>query len=112
MTLPAQPAAPNATQLRAAIDSGAGRTKVNALDPAAAPMETDAEAGGAPPTAPEVAQAHAHETAGARRSPAVRNSAMPLSGTAGGPTTAQIIGILAAGFLALVILGVFAARHL
>lgn len=41
----------NGTQLRAEIDSGRTGEKVGFPDPAAAPMETDAEAGGASVTA-------------------------------------------------------------
>jgi hypothetical protein len=48
---------PNAAQLRGDIDKGRTGDKAAGVDPAAAPMETDAEAGGAPPSPPEVAQA-------------------------------------------------------
>ena len=44
----------NVDQLRAAIDSGKTGDKVAAFDPAAAPLGTDDEAGGAPPSASEV----------------------------------------------------------
>jgi hypothetical protein len=53
---------PTATQLRGDIDQGRSGAKAEGLDPAAAPMETDAEAGGTPPTAAEVAIARRHET--------------------------------------------------
>jgi hypothetical protein len=49
--------APNADQLRAAIDSGAAGDKVAFPDPAAAPLGTDAEASGAPPASSERRQA-------------------------------------------------------
>jgi hypothetical protein len=52
----------NAAQLRDDIDSGRTGDKVAHSDPAAAPLGTDAEAGGAPPTAEEVAIARQHET--------------------------------------------------
>ncbi len=42
--------APTTDQLRHAIDSGATGEKVPFPDPAAAPLGTDAEAGGTPPT--------------------------------------------------------------
>jgi hypothetical protein len=46
-------------QLRIAIDQGHG--KVDATDPAAAPLGTDDEAGGAPNTAAQVRLAAVHE---------------------------------------------------
>jgi hypothetical protein len=48
---------PNAAQLRGDIDKGRTGDKAAGVDPAAAPMETDAEAGGAPPSAQEIEQA-------------------------------------------------------
>ena len=45
--------APTTDQIRADIDSGATGEKVGFPDPAAAPLGTDAEAGGTPPTAAE-----------------------------------------------------------
>jgi hypothetical protein len=42
------------SQLRAAIDAGQTRDKVNYPDPAAAPLGTDDEAAGHPPNASEV----------------------------------------------------------
>lgn len=44
------PDVPTTDQLRNAIDSGATGDKVGFPDPAAAPLGTDAEAGGYPPT--------------------------------------------------------------
>ena len=49
--------APTTDQLRDDIDSGRTGEKVAMSDPAAAPMGTDAEAGGAPPTSSERALA-------------------------------------------------------
>ncbi|HVW45027.1 MAG TPA: hypothetical protein VHC18_27135 [Amycolatopsis sp.] len=46
--------APTSDQQRAAIDSGEAGDKVAFADPAAAPLGTDAEAGGHPPTAQEL----------------------------------------------------------
>lgn len=46
----------NVDQLRDAIDRGEAADKVRASDPAAAPLGTDAEAGGVPPTPAEIAQ--------------------------------------------------------
>jgi hypothetical protein len=45
--------APTVDQLRHKIDSGATGDKINWPDPAAAPLGTDAEAGGSRPTATE-----------------------------------------------------------
>jgi hypothetical protein len=61
---PRRPAeAPTADQLRDEIDSGATHDKVAQSDPAAAPLGTDDEAAGTPPTADQVAVARRHETA-------------------------------------------------
>ena len=48
-------------QLRIAIDQGQGGSKVDAGDPAAAPLGTDDEAGGTPNSAAQVRMAAAHE---------------------------------------------------
>jgi hypothetical protein len=48
-------------QLRIAIDQGQGGSKVDASDPAAAPLGTDDEAGGTPNSAAQVRLAAAHE---------------------------------------------------
>jgi hypothetical protein len=48
-------------QLRIAIDQGRGGNKVDATDPAAAPLGTDDEAGGSPNTAAQVRSAAAQE---------------------------------------------------
>jgi hypothetical protein len=45
---------PTADQLRDAIDRGRAGDKVGASDPSAAPLGTDAEAGGAPPRKEEL----------------------------------------------------------
>jgi hypothetical protein len=52
--VPAGQRATTTSQLRAAIDAGQTRDKVNYPDPAAAPLGTDDEAAGNPPTAEEV----------------------------------------------------------
>jgi hypothetical protein len=61
---------PGATtaQLRGDIDSGATGDKVPVLDPAASPLGTDDEAGGAP-TSPEVVAAVRQQERADRRSP-------------------------------------------
>lgn len=48
-------------QLRIAIDQGRGGNKVDAGDPAAAPLGTDDEAGGTPNSAAQVRLAASHE---------------------------------------------------
>jgi len=63
---------PTTDQLRSAIDSGATGEKVGFPDPAAAPLGTDAEAGGAAPTVAERKMAAASQ-------PRVRRE-MPLNG--------------------------------
>lgn len=50
----AKPAITNVDQLRHAIDQGETADKVRASDPAAAPLGTDAEAGGVSPTLAEI----------------------------------------------------------
>ncbi|HYD72939.1 MAG TPA: hypothetical protein VEF55_07355 [Candidatus Binatia bacterium] len=72
---------PTAAQLRGDINSGKTGDKTPGFDPAAAPMETDAEAGGAPPTPQEVAQARANERRGIEGR---RNSAAPQKTPDGG----------------------------
>lgn len=53
---------PNSTHLKHAIDSGRTGDKAPGFDPAAAPLGTDEEAGGASPSREEIAQAVASET--------------------------------------------------
>lgn len=48
-------------RLRHDIDRGRGGDKVDNIDPAAAPLGTDDEAAGKPPTAAEVEVAYKHE---------------------------------------------------
>jgi len=72
---------PTSAQLRGDIDSGKTGDKTPGFDPAAAPMETDAEAGGAPPTPVEIAQARAQEGRGVAGK---RNSAAPQKTPDGG----------------------------
>jgi hypothetical protein len=61
-----------AERLRADINRGRTGDKVPFHDPAAAPLGTDDEAGGTPPSAERVAMARAHEIGGdSRNGPAV-----------------------------------------
>jgi hypothetical protein len=50
----------SAARLRADIDGGRTRDKVNVTDPAAAPLGTDEEAAGTPPSPEELALARAN----------------------------------------------------
>lgn len=56
-----QPPRPTVDQLRSAIDHGAAGDKVRVSDPAAAPLGTDDEAAGAPPTADRITTAYQNE---------------------------------------------------
>lgn len=61
-------------QLRIAIDQGYAGSKVDATDPAAAPLGTDDEAGGTPNTTAQVRLAAAHEIRATPTSPRQRTS--------------------------------------
>jgi hypothetical protein len=54
---------PTASRLRHDIDRGRGGDKVDAIDPAAAPLGTDEEAAGTPVPPEAVAKAYAQEIA-------------------------------------------------
>lgn len=56
-----KPRAPTSDAIRAAIDAGKGTDKVDFPDPAAAPLGTDDEAGGHPPTPEQRRMAAASE---------------------------------------------------
>ncbi|MET4701648.1 hypothetical protein ABIE65_004696 [Constrictibacter sp. MBR-5] len=69
---------PNVTQLRSHIDAGRSGDKVSAPDPAAAPLDTDAEAGDVAPTPGEVgAEQRRHREGSAQTSPSHRYPARP-----------------------------------
>ena len=53
--------APTSAKLKHDIDRGRGGNKVDSIDPAAAPLGTDEEAAGTPPSSSSVAQAHQDE---------------------------------------------------
>lgn len=57
------PRGATSAQLQADIDAGVTGDKVSGFDPAAAPLGTDEEAGGTPPTPEIVAHARAQEAA-------------------------------------------------
>ena len=56
--------APTSAQLRHGIATGKSRDKVSNIDPAAAPLGTDDEAAGMPPSKDEIQQAAKHELQG------------------------------------------------
>lgn len=73
---------PTSDRLRHDIDRGRGGSKVDASDPAAAPLGTDDEAAGTPPSASELRMAHETEI---NSSPSERSGddwAVPLYATA------------------------------
>lgn len=83
-------------QLRSDIDSGRTGDKVNALDPAAAPLGTDEEAAGTPPSPEVVSLSRAQEKRSIGRKPSERS----------GPITAWL---LTGGIVALLLVFVFVA---
>jgi hypothetical protein len=72
---------PTTAQLRADIDGGRTGDKVGGFDPAAAPLGTDDEAAGTPPSPEVIAQARALE--GRRQNTARANAATPDLAPAG-----------------------------
>jgi hypothetical protein len=60
---------PTSARLKHDIDGGLGGDKVNVIDPAAAPLGTDDEAAGNPPTDRELATAHLHEIGSSKSHP-------------------------------------------
>ncbi|HUR39722.1 MAG TPA: hypothetical protein VM240_00990 [Verrucomicrobiae bacterium] len=60
------PIGPTTAQLRETIDRGRTGSKVNARDPAAAPLGTDDEAAGTPPAPEEVRTAMRNEVLSGR----------------------------------------------
>lgn len=79
-------------RLRDRIDRGGSGDKVGFSDPAAAPLGTDAEAGGAPPTMEQVRRAEAAESGhGTAREAKPRPADLQSSGRRSGP---WIIGLV------------------
>jgi hypothetical protein len=79
-------------QLRHDIDSGRTGSKVNYPDPAAAPLGTDDEAAGTPPSAEAVSLARRQEAAG----PATGARANPDGLDVGVVIYTGIVGVIAA----------------
>lgn len=96
----------NAAQAKDAIDSGAAGDKVPGFDPAAAPLGTDEEAGGARPTTQAGALGAAHHATppNASHPPLAPNGDKPRSPIAG-PVA---IGVGAAAALGVVLFLVLA----
>lgn len=96
---------PTTDMLRDAIDRGEAGDKVNNPDPAAAPLGTDAEAGGAPATSAEVDMASRHEV---RQPPQASGSQIePRNQTASGGFAAlgpQPVIWIGVGFVVLLVL--------
>ncbi len=99
-------ASPTSAELKDDIDSGRTGDKVGGFDPAAAPLGTDSEAAGAPPTAGEVAQARRQERA--PKPTARSNAAQPALAPDArmSASTPVLIGV-ALGIVAAVLFGVF-----
>ena len=95
-------APPTSEQLRHDIDSGLTGDKAPGFDPAAAPMNADAEAGGAAPTTAEIVQAREAERRPARKRPNAVEPALTPDGALGGRKV--WIGVLA-GVVAAAALG-------
>jgi hypothetical protein len=85
--------APTSDKLRRAIDSGATGDKVDYPDAAAAPLGTDEEAGGRPPTSMERSMAFRQEM------PSVKNEAQPRVGGRGAAILALCIILAAAAWI-------------
>ena len=62
------PRPPTTAMLKHEIDRGRGGDKVDAFDPAAAPLGTDDEAAGTPPQPEAIAQAYSQEIDSTRES--------------------------------------------
>lgn len=91
-----------ADRLRADIDSGRTGDKVDFVDPAAAPLGTDDEAAGSPPTAVEVGRARAQEV---RNRPADRTMARRSREGRhfGGPNVQWVLPLVAVVVIGLVV---------
>jgi hypothetical protein len=97
----------NVTQLRAALDRGQARDKVNFPDPAAAPLGTDDEAAGAPPGPEEVRQAMQDEvnTTLPRQAPFAAQSAKPKTRSVRGVIAVAVVLTFVAAVIAVIVYG-------
>jgi hypothetical protein len=85
---------PTVEQLRAAIDRGETGDKVPAFDPAVAPLATDDEAAGTPPTPEQVARAYEQETSRPIRSHDAMAATWPEPKPAKRPSTGKELAIV------------------
>ncbi len=99
-------ASPTTAELKGDIDSGRTGDKVGGVDPAAAPLGTDAEAAGTPAAGGEVAVARRQERTA--KPSANRNAAEPELAPDGrmNQSAPVIIGVVL-GMAAAILLGVF-----
>lgn len=96
----------NPERLRAAIDRGETADKVAFQDPAAAPLGTDDEAAGRPPSEREVDVAIAHETA-----PRIASaSAARRPDLAGRKSAPWLMALVIAGLVLIGATGLFVLR--
>ncbi|HEX8234008.1 MAG TPA: hypothetical protein VF559_11770 [Caulobacteraceae bacterium] len=97
----------NAAQLKADYDSGRTGDKVAVGDPAASPLGTDEEAGGAPLSGESIAQARAQETrpnaAASRDSSQVNNAQRNRLGGGAGVLLGLLAAAVVIGLIALVL---------
>ncbi len=96
----------HAAKLRGDIDTGKAGDKIGFPDPAAAPLGTDAEAGGASPSPEEVRKAHRHEVERHPSGPAAASDPRQISSRGASPfrrrgwiAILMIIGLVLTGFL-------------
>lgn len=100
---------PTSDALRDRIDRGKGQDKVAFPDPAAAPLGTDAEAGGHSPTEAELETAHHHEveargSAAPPTAPAQTRDLAHQDRPAIGGFATVVIGLVAAAIAAILFL--------
>ena len=93
---PAASGSPTASQLRHDIDSGRTQDKVAHSDPAAAPLGTDDEAAGSPPTAEQVSLARGHETGRDVRDPSPADQPKQAGMAPGGRFVWLIVALVVA----------------
>ncbi|MFW5641196.1 MAG: hypothetical protein ACOCTP_02970 [Roseicyclus sp.] len=102
--------APTADKLRDRIDRGRAGDKVNASDPAAAPLGTDAEAAGTPPSEEQLRrawQAEVENDARADQAEPDRGKPRPAELQQGGRNGRTAILVVAAAIVATIALSFF-----
>jgi hypothetical protein len=99
---------PTTAQLKADIDAGRTGDKVSGHDPAAAPLGTDDEAAGTPPSPGVIAQARAAERSSAPKTDASRTGRLETSPAPDARTPSlrpAMIGAILVGVAAALLLG-------